>query len=55
MFLFSTLDGAGRRGRPVKSWNDYVRQDLASLGTWWRKAQDRVGWKAVIETLLRCT
>ncbi len=58
MFLFSTLEGAGRRGRPVKSWNDYVRQDLASLGlslTWWRKAQDREGWKAVIETLLRRT
>ncbi len=22
---------------------------------WWRKAQKREGWKAVIETLLRCT
>ena len=58
MMLFGTLEGAGKRGRPVKSWNNYVRQDLESLGlalTWWRKSQDRPGWKAAIETLLRRT
>ena len=58
MMMFSTLEGAGKRGRPIKSWNDYVRKDLESLGlalTWWRKCQDRPSWKAVIETLLRRT
>ncbi len=56
--LISTLEGAGKRGRPIKSWNDYVRKDLDSLGlalTWWKRCQDRPSWKAVIETLLRRT
>lgn len=58
MMMFSTLEGDGRRGRPVKSWNDYVRHDLETLGislTWWRKSQDRPGWKAIIQKLLRRT
>ena len=58
IMMFSTLEGAGRRGRPVKCWNDYVRKDLDNLGlslTWWRRCQDRPSWKAVIETLLRRT
>ena len=58
MMMFSTLEGAGKRGRPIKSWNDCVRKDLDSLGltlTWWKRCQDRASWKAVIETLLRRT
>ena len=58
MMMFSTLEGAGKRGRPIKSWNDCVRKDLDSLGltlTWWKRCQDRANWKAVIETLLRRT
>ena len=58
MMMFSTLEGAGKRGRPIRSWNDYVRKDLDSLGmslTWWKRCQDRPSWKAVIETLLRRT
>jgi hypothetical protein len=57
IMMLSTLEGAGRRGRPVKCWNDYVRKELDNLGlslTWWRRCicQDRPSWKAVIETLL---
>ncbi len=58
MLLFSSLEGAGKRGRPIKSWNDYVRKDLGNLGlalTWWRRCQDRPSWKAAIETLQRRT
>ena len=58
IMMFSTLECAGRKGRPVKCWNDYVRKGLDSLGlslTWWRKYQDRPSWKAVIKTLLRGT
>ena len=50
MMMFSTLEGAGKRGRPFKSWNDYVRKDLDSLGLaliWWKRCQDRPSWKAV--------
>ena len=34
MLLFSTfqLEGAGKRGRPIKSWYDYARKDLDNLG-----------------------
>lgn len=53
--MFCDLRGTGKRGRPVKGWNDYGRQDLESLGillTWWKKRQDRPSWRAIIETLL---
>jgi hypothetical protein len=37
-------DWTGERyaGRPIKSWNDYVRDDLDAIGPkydWWRKVQ----------------
>ena len=41
-----------------KQWVDYVREDLQSAGlsyTWWRKSQDRAGWRTAIECLLQCT
>ena len=56
--LFGTIEGVGRRGRPVKSWNECVRDDLDSMGLschWWRKCQDRAGWKGIIEKLLQRT
>ena len=37
---------------------NYVREDLqfAELSmTWWRKSQDRAGWRAAIECLLQRT
>ena len=42
--LFGTLEGKSAPGRPVKSWNDFVREDLDHIGLtyhWWRKCQDR--------------
>ena len=42
--MFITTTGSGTRGRPMKSWNDYVRDDLVALGhayDWWRKCKDR--------------
>ena len=56
--LFGTIMGTGRRGRPVKSWNDCVREHLDSMGLtcqWWRKCPDRKGWKGISEKLLQRT
>ena len=53
--LFGTIRGRGRRGRPVKSWNDCVRDDLGLTCHWWRQCQDREEWKGILEKLLQCT
>ena len=56
--LFRHMDGSGVRGRSQKQWVDYVREDLqfAELSiTWWRKSEDRAGWRAAIECLLQRT
>ena len=56
--LFGHMDGSGLRGRSQKQWMDYVREDLHFAGlsiTWWRKSQDRAGWRAAIECLLQRT
>ena len=58
MMMFSTLEGAGKRGRPIKSRNEFVRKRMDSLGlaqTWWRKCQGRPSSETVIKTLLRRT
>ena len=56
--LFEYMVGSGVRGRSQKQWVDSVREDLqfAELSiTWWRKSQDRAGWRAAIEGLLQRT
>ena len=56
--LFGHMDGSGVRGKSQKQWVDYVREDLQFAGllfTWWRKSQDRAGWRAAIECLLQRT
>ena len=53
--MFGTISGTGIRGRPMKSWNDYVREDLEAIGmpyNWWRKCQNRDEWRAAIKVLL---
>ena len=53
--LFSRLDKKGGRGRPLKCWTDYVREDLTALGltaSWFRRAQDRGYWRDKIQELL---
>ncbi len=54
--LFRTVQGTG--GKPLKAWNDYVRDDLSLVRMsydWWRKVPDRYGSKTTIEQLLRLT
>ena len=54
--LFGHMDGSGVRGR--SQWVDSVREHLNSAGlsqTWWRKSQDRAGWRAAIEYVLQRT
>ena len=56
--LFGHMDGSGFRGKSQKQWVDYVKEDLQFAGlsfTWWRKSQDRAGWRAAIECLLQRT
>ena len=54
--MFSTITGSGAKGRPMKSWNDHVRDALAAIGQtcdWWRKCKDREQLlKATIQMLL---
>ena len=56
--LFAHMDGSGVRGRSQKECVQYVREDLQVAGlslTWWRRSQDRAGWRAAIEFLLQRT
>ena len=56
--LFRHMDGSGLRVKNQKQWVDYVREDLQIAGlsyTWWKKSQDRAGWRAVIDCLLQRT
>jgi hypothetical protein len=48
---FSQLEGRRKKGRPKLRWLDDVLQDLKTLkvAAWWKKAQDRDSWKAVIK------
>ncbi len=53
--LFSSMPGTGAWGRPLKRWNDYVRDDLEIVGepyNWWRKCKDRGLWRKTIKLLL---
>ena len=55
--MFSTMTGSGTRsrGRPLKSWNECVRDDLAAIGhayDLWKKCKDREPWKTIIQVLL---
>ena len=53
--MFSTIAGNGARGRPLKKWNDYVREDLDAIGhayDWWKKCKDREEWRNIIQVLL---
>jgi hypothetical protein len=48
---FSQPEGSRKKGTPKLSWLDDVLQDLKILEVtaWWKKAQDRDSWKAVIK------
>ena len=53
--MFSRVTGSEVRGRVLKRWNEYVREDLAAIGhayDWWRKRKDREQWKTIIQVLL---
>ena len=56
--LIRTEHVPGKAGRPLKSWIDYVREDLHSLHlgySWYRHAQDRASWRSSIQKLLEHT
>jgi hypothetical protein len=51
IITFTQLEGSRQKGRPKLRWLDAVLQDLKVLKVtaWWKKAQDRDSWKAVIK------
>ena len=56
--LFGHMDGSRVRGRSQKQWAVYVRVVLHLAGlplTWWKKCQDRAGWRAAIHDVLQRT
>ena len=56
--LSGHMIGTGLRGVIHKQWVDYVGKDLQFAGLsfdWWRRCQDRAGWRAAIECLLQGT
>ena len=56
--LFGHMNGSGVRGRSQRQWVDFVREDLHLAGlslTWWKKSQDRAGWRAAIHDVLQRT
>jgi hypothetical protein len=48
---FCQLEGSIKKVRPGLRWLDDVLQDLKMLKVtaWWKRAQDRDSWKAVIK------
>jgi hypothetical protein len=48
---FSQLEGSRKKGKPKLRWLVDVLQDLKILKVtvWWKWAQDRDSWKAVIK------
>jgi len=55
--MFSTMTGSGAGGRSLKSWNEYVRENVPAIGhaydhDWWKKCKDREQWKTIIQVLL---
>ena len=57
--LFSRIEQKGGRGRPMKCWTDYVREDLDALldalrilPSWARLAQDGEAWRTKSHDLL---
>ena len=58
LFGHMNCTAARFRGRALKQWIDYVREDLQFAGlslNWWRRCQDRAAWRAAIECLLQRT
>ena len=59
LFGHMHINGSGVRGKRQKQWVhhvDYVREDLQLAGlsyTWWRKSQDRAGWRAAMKCVLQ--
>ena len=54
MILYRSLDGEGLKGRPMKSWTDYARDDSARLGlslTIARRLQAREACRSAIVLL----
>jgi hypothetical protein len=49
-------EGKRPLGRPRHSWEDNIKMDLREIGideeNWIRLAQDRVGWRAFVNTVM---
>jgi len=54
--LFWRSDGKRPLGRPRRRWEDNIKMDFKEMGidgaNWIRLAQDRVRWRAFMDTLM---
>jgi hypothetical protein len=54
--LFGKPEGRRPLGRPRRRWKDNIRIDLREIGfgnvDWFRLAQDRDRWRAVVNTVM---
>jgi hypothetical protein len=56
MVLVGRLEGKRPLGRPRRRWEDNIKLDLREIGidvaNWIRLAQDRVQWRAFVNTVM---
>jgi hypothetical protein len=54
--LVGRPEGKRPRGRPRRRWEDNIKQDLREIGidraNWIRLAQDRIQWRAFVNTVM---
>jgi hypothetical protein len=54
--LVASPEGKGPLGRPRRRWEDNIKMDLREIGidraNWIRLAQDRVQWRACVNTVM---
>jgi hypothetical protein len=55
-FWFGRPEGKRPLGRPRRRWEDNIKMDLGEIGidgaNWIRPAQDRVQWRAFVNTVM---
>jgi hypothetical protein len=54
--LFGRPEGKRPLGRPMRRWEDNIKMDLREIGidgsNWIQLAQDRVQWRAFVNTVM---
>jgi predicted RNA-binding Zn-ribbon protein involved in translation (DUF1610 family) len=48
--LYGSMEGKGRRGKPVSRWKDMIERDLKKrkVQSWYKIVQDRTEWRKIV-------